>query len=200
MTLNAQERVGPSASTENVPSSQNNRTADYVLGGIVAFVVGLLFCFCICKITEGMGRRRKAYEAILCALPDLALVLDGQGQHIEMLTQKTDPNQDLKRNLLSQILSPEHFVKLMASVKLALETGYVQNLNLKAPLTTGETWFAIQIAPLEKPPEKARSALVLIRNTTPQKRAEESARSTEKKSSGTYRRMRARPPDAGYVS
>ncbi len=178
--LNAHKRIPASFRRKNVAVCPSDHTAFYVLAGCAVFVIGLFSCLFLCKKTEGMRHRKKVYHAMLRALPDLALILDGSGQHVEILTPKTDSDGNAKRNLFSQFLPSEHFLELMESVRLALKTGYVQNLNFQSPLTTGETWFDIHIAPLDIKSEKSRSALVLIRDTTPQKRAEASSRSTEK--------------------
>jgi len=178
--LNAQERAQTSANEEKVTSSISDRTARYVLGGLAVFVIGIFSCFFLCKKTDDMRHREKIYRAILRALPDLALVLDDKGQHIEILTPQTDSDGKAKRNLISRFLPSEHFANLMKSARLAMETGKVQNLNFQTPLTTGKTWFDIHIAPLENKPKKSRSTLVLIRDTTPQKQADASSRSTEK--------------------
>jgi PAS domain S-box-containing protein len=165
------------------------------MGGIAALlgILSLLYLL-TARCARRAERRKHTLAALLDTLPDLALILDERGQSIEVLSARAAPegsrSAPRKWELMSHVFPNGQFEKVLASVRLALESGTVQTFRSCRPSPKGDSWFETRITPLGRTSGKKRSALVLVRDITPAKHAEDALLANEEDLIKTKERFR----------
>ncbi len=148
------------------------------IGALLAFGLGIVLMRQ--RIARSRGQEN-ALRALLRALPDLVVTIDDEGRRFEILSpQRSESTHPLKKYmppLLIGSLPPEQMESVLTSVRQARDSGAVQTLEYavhRGP--TDEMWIGLSLAPIDS----SRSALVVMRDITAQKKAENAAREAEK--------------------
>jgi len=116
-------------------------------------------------------------RAFCSALPDVAFVLDENGGIVEVLTADESllyrDAPSIKGRTLHEVL-PEDVADLgVETVRRTLETGEVQSLEYELAVPAGERQFEGRMAPMQMEAEGKKTVVVLSRDITERKRAEE---------------------------
>ncbi len=137
------------------------------------------------KRTEMALRESEArLSAIANAIPDLLFVLDEDGRYIEVLTSQGDllngNAKRLKGKLLSEAHDPEKAAFLLAIIKKALVTRQIQVAEYELQIFSGRRWFESRTAPIDLPSTHKPAVIVIARDITVRKVAEERLRQSQK--------------------
>jgi nitrogen fixation negative regulator NifL len=137
------------------------------------------------KRTEMALRESEArLSAIANAIPDLLFVLDEDGRYIEVLTSQSDllnrHAKILKGKLLTEAHGPEKAAFLLAIIRKALLTRQIQVAEYELQVLSGQRWFESRTAPIDLPSTHKPAVIVVARDITARKLAEERLRQSQK--------------------
>jgi len=126
---------------------------------------------------EELRRLNENLDATLQTIPDLLLELDEQGRYHEIWVQDTALLAVQKERLLgatvSEMLPPEAAQTVLDAIREAAETGVSRGQQIRLPLSHGEFWFELSTARKQGKPGEPLRFIVLSRNITERKQAEE---------------------------
>ncbi len=126
-------------------------------------------------LESAMRQMQERLQAILESLPDLCLVLDGDGRYLEILGGPIGllarSPEDLIGRRVQDVLPPEEAIPILRTVEEALDTGVTQRLEYTVETPGGVRHFEGSAAPIRgaEPP----AVVWLARDITERKRAEE---------------------------
>ncbi len=126
-------------------------------------------------LESAMRQMQERLQAILESLPDLCLVLDGDGRYLEVLGGPTAllsrAPEELIGRRVQDVLPPEEAIPILRTIEEALDTGVTQRLEYTLETPGGVRHFEGSAAPIRgaEPP----AVVWLARDITERKRAEE---------------------------
>lgn len=137
------------------------------------------------KRTEQALRESEArLSAIVNAIPDLIFVLDEDGRYMEVLTSQggllSCNASALKGKLLSAVHTPDEAEFFWAIIKKALATRQIQIAEYELHVSSGRRWFESRTAPIDLPSTAKPAVIVVARDITERKAAEERLRQSQK--------------------
>ncbi|MCX7170299.1 MAG: EAL domain-containing protein [Proteobacteria bacterium] len=116
-------------------------------------------------------------EAILDAVPDLLFEMDLEGRYISVHAPRTEllaaPSDQLIGKTVAQILPPEVAGICLAALREANELGYSNGKQFELPLPTEAHWFELSVARKSASTAGAPRFIVLSRDITVRREAEE---------------------------
>jgi len=126
-------------------------------------------------LESAMRQMQERLQAILASLPDLCLVLDGEGRYLEILggpaTLLARSTEELVGRRVQDVLPPEEAIPILRTIEEALDTGATQRLEYTLETPLGVRYFEGSAAPIRgaEPP----AVVWVARDITERKRAEE---------------------------
>lgn len=129
------------------------------------------------QLAAGFDALRQELAATWQALPDLLFELDADGRYLRVLSPKNewllqDPERLLGKTV-REVMSPAAAEVVHQAMRDAEKLGAVWGRELELEVPAGNNWFEISVARKEVP-EGARSSYILIsRNVTSRKEAEQ---------------------------
>ena len=121
--------------------------------------------------------------ATLEAIPDLLFELSGDGRYIDCFTRRPEllaaPIDALRVRMVSEILPSGPTAVCLGALAEAAATGHSHGRQYELPLPQGSRWFELSIARKAPVAGEATSFIVLSRDITVRKRAEEALRVSE---------------------
>lgn len=137
------------------------------------------------KRTEQALRESEArLSAIVNAIPDLIFVLDEDGRYMEVLTSQggllSCNASALKGKLLAAVHTPDEAEFLLAIIQKALATRQIQVAEYELEVPSGRRWFESRTAPIDLPSAAKPAVIVVARDITARKAAEERLRQSQK--------------------
>jgi PAS domain S-box-containing protein len=127
--------------------------------------------------TAELARSESRIRAIVNALPDVVFVLDEDARYAEIVTQ--DDRRlyrnaaDLLGRRVDDVLPEAAAASLRAVTRRTIESGTVQVLEYPLDTQSGVRWFEGRSAPLRGDGEPTRHVVVIARDITDRKRADE---------------------------
>jgi diguanylate cyclase (GGDEF)-like protein/PAS domain S-box-containing protein len=126
---------------------------------------------------DELRRTKDRLEAMMSALPDLMFRLDRDGRYLEYHSAASDrlytgPTAFLGRKV-TEVLPPEAARVLMAALEEAATLGRHQGGTYSLSFPQGEMWFELSVAAMGESPSADQEFVVLVRDITQRKRAEE---------------------------
>jgi len=124
-------------------------------------------------------------RAIASAVPDLIMVLDEDGRYVEILTRRqellyADP-QELRGKFVSDVFSPEKTQYFLDHIAKTLSSGKPQSLEYDLYISAvGQRWFEARMAPIEVQAAAKPAVVLVARDITQRKAAEEQLRQAQK--------------------
>ncbi len=120
------------------------------------------------------------------ALPDLAFVLDENGQYVEVLTDEDSgllykPSSDMQGHTLSTVLPKRVAEPSMTCIHRALETGETQTLEYWLHVAGGRHWFEGRTAPIQDKGTDRKLVVWISRDITARKKAEQALRDSQRR-------------------
>ena len=148
---------------------------------IILSVTAIIVASLIGNLRQSVARNR----ALLSALPDLVFRINSDGTILDFSAPQGKPlflpPQDSLGQRIHTIL-PEHVAsQMMASVQMALETKSVQQFEYKLSINQQIEYFEVRIVAFQED-----DVIVVARNITPSKHAEEQRRMSEEKFSQVF--------------
>lgn len=120
------------------------------------------------------------YSAALKAMPDLMFELDLEGRYHDFHSPRQEllavPPQELFGRTVYDVLPEEVADICIASLHEALEKGYSSGRQFQLDVPDGHNWFELSVAPKTTPPGEIPRFIVLSRDITDRKKAEEQIR------------------------
>ena len=116
-------------------------------------------------------------KATIAAIPDAMFVMDLEGRYLSCQSPDDEylalPMAQLLGATVSEVMSPESAEIVMSALKEAHENSRSTGKQFKLPLASGEHWFELSISRKSGEPEDEPRFVVLSRNITQNKKAEE---------------------------
>jgi PAS domain S-box-containing protein len=116
-------------------------------------------------------------RAFATAIPEVALILDEDGQYMEVLTSQEDllfmDAEQLKGRRLHEIFPKERADTFLSLIRKTIETEEPQTLEYELDVLGGHAWFAARTAPMSSISEGPRMVVMLARDITDHKLAEQ---------------------------
>lgn len=132
-------------------------------------------------IEQALAETAARLHAIAQAVPDLLMVLDANGRHLEVLSSSDNMlavrAQHLKDKRLHDILPSEQADRFLLLVQETLRTGTTQNIEYDMVTPSGLRHFEGRTQPLKVQDEAA--VVLLSRDTTKRKQAEQALLESE---------------------
>lgn len=163
--------------------------AALLLSALVAYLAWLLFEMHsrdhrleeeVSERTAEIRAANRHLEATMAAIPDAMFELDLEGRHLschspveEYLTRPADI---LLGKTVTEVMPPESAAIVLSALQEAHEHSHSTGKQFKLPLASGEHWFELSISRKSDGPDDAPRFLVLSRNITQNKQAEERIR------------------------
>jgi len=157
-----------------------------VKSGIILIFVIVLFLLAtgiivVRKISHHFGapiqHLANDMAATLHAIPDLLFELDKDGRYIQILTHKDKLLADTRDRLLgravSEVLPEAAAAEVTAALADAHKTGESHGREISLTLADGIFWFELSVARKDSATENTRHYIVLSRNITDRKKAEQ---------------------------
>ncbi|RLA02870.1 MAG: hypothetical protein DRQ47_06170, partial [Gammaproteobacteria bacterium] len=134
-------------------------------------------------ITE-LDYQKDQLNAIVEALPDITFIIDEDGKYIEILTSRDellfDKLQNLKGNLIRDVLPEKHADLFLATIAKALKTDQKQIVEYELEVAQGNTWFEGRIAPMHNRINNKQAVVWLAIDITEHKQIETQFRQSQK--------------------
>jgi PAS domain S-box-containing protein len=131
----------------------------------------------VAERTAELAHSESRIRAIVNALPDVVFVLDGRGRYVEIVTQD---DRRLYRNAaellgrsVEDVLPEAAATSLREVTRKTIESGTVQVLDYPLETQRGMRWFEGRSAPLRLDTEASPHVVVIARDITDRKRADE---------------------------
>ena len=116
-------------------------------------------------------------SAITRAIPDLLLVIDEDGRHLEVVSSDSSPQfpgcHILAHQCAHQALKQEDSERFLAVIQEALASNMPQALEFPFLTEEGQRCYDVHIQRLETPPGSKRAVVAILRDITLRKTAEE---------------------------
>ncbi|WP_018151035.1 GGDEF domain-containing response regulator [Leeia oryzae] len=129
------------------------------------------------SLREVIKVKQAELEAILNTIPDLMFKLDRQGTYLEIFARQPEllaqQRIDLLGRRICDMLPPEAAVQAMTAIAEAHETGTSYGMQMKLPLAGKMHWFELSVAKNESSNPDNPHFVMLSRNITDRKQAEE---------------------------
>lgn len=123
---------------------------------------------------------KRHLEATLAAIPDALFEMDLEGRHLSCQTPVDEylarPADILLGKTVSEVMPPESATIILSALREAHENGRSTGKQFKLPLASGEHWFELSISRKSTGPDDDPRFVVLSRNITQNKLAEERIR------------------------
>ncbi len=118
-----------------------------------------------------LHEREQKLQAFVNAIPDLSFVFDEEGRFLEVLTNETSlltaQIDDLKGNLLKNVMPQDVAEKILGAIRRTLATGKTEVIEYKATVLDGEQrWFEGRIALLDKDESGHHKVVLIAREIT----------------------------------
>jgi PAS domain S-box-containing protein len=127
--------------------------------------------------TADLERSENRLTAIVNALPDLVLVVNDEGRHVEILTAKEDllyrARAEMKGRTFHDILPPAIADAHLRLVQRTLDTHTSQTLEYSLNVLAGERWFEARTGLLGVQIDGRPAVAFIARDVTDRKRAED---------------------------
>ncbi|MBP6718167.1 MAG: EAL domain-containing protein [Rhodoferax sp.] len=119
-------------------------------------------------------------KATIAAIPDAMFVMNLEGRYLSCQSPDDEylarPMAQLLGATVSEVMPPESAAIVMSALKEAHENSRSTGKQFKLPLASGEHWFELSISRKSGEPEDEPRFVVLSRNVTQNKKAEERIR------------------------
>lgn len=128
-------------------------------------------------LAGGFDALRQELAATWQALPDLLFELDGEGRYLRVLSPKTEwlllAPERLVGKTVREVMPPAAAEVVHQALRDADKLGAVWGRELALEVPAGAKWFEISVARKEAPDGTRPSYILISRNVTPRKEAEE---------------------------
>ncbi len=115
-------------------------------------------------------------SAITRAIPDLLLVIDEDGHHLEVISSDSSPQftgcQVLAGQSPHNALSADDTERFMTTIQQALAVNMPQALEFPYLTEDGQRFYDVHIQRLETPPDSKRAVVAILRDITERKNVE----------------------------
>lgn len=135
------------------------------------------------QIEDALKKSNEYNEAILSALPDLLFVVDHDGIILDYRAPDPKllyarPEEFLRKNI-HDVLPPEASRIISEAIRRASNEGIFKGASFSLPLPEGELWFELSIAAVSGAVHFNNRLIVMVRNITERKQAEEKLKQSE---------------------
>ncbi|MDX2422343.1 MAG: EAL domain-containing protein [Amphritea sp.] len=131
-------------------------------------------------VEQSLQEANNNFHALLQAVPDLMFELDINGEYLNVWGVRGDllfaPKSELEGQSVTQILPAEAAQQVLAAIQDADKNGMTFGRQIMLPLSQGPHWFELSVSKKCITPGKPASYIVLSRDITSTKEAEEELR------------------------
>ncbi len=177
---------------ENLEAQFRKKNGEIVLGSLSASVLELDGVPHIISVTRDITERKQTEEAlrksesklraIFAAMTDVIMVVDAEGRYLEIAPSNPSllykPSNELLGKTMHEVFPKEQADFFLAHVTKSLDTQHPIGLEYILEIENKKIWFSALVSPLT-----SDSVLLVARDVTEQKKAEEKL----KESDQTYR-------------
>jgi len=117
-----------------------------------------------------LKRAEERHRAVVEALPGVGFILDEEGRYVDFFARNdslmVDSREELRDQLIPDILGPEAAEAVMATIAAALDTDETQSLEYPLEVRGELTWFEARVAPLPTRYGQKRAVVWLAHDVT----------------------------------
>jgi len=151
-----------------------NQKYPYIDGsGSVAGLIGIST-----DVTDRRARQRRL-DALTTAFPDIALIVDAEGRHVDVLASAAseellyrDP-EEIVGQRFEDLFDPELAASFQSLVDETLATGELQTMEYQLDVPKGRRWLEARTTPLDTTIDGEAAVAWVSRDVTDRKRREE---------------------------
>ncbi len=169
--------------TANNPSGYTPELIDWLtpfLSTCATLIVGYRNTRDRALAEQSLQEANNNFHALLQAVPDLMFELDINGEYLNVWGVRGDllfaPRSELEGQSVTQILPAEAAQQVLAAIQDADKNGMALGRQIMLPLPQGPHWFELSVSKKCLTPGKPDSYIVLSRDITSTKEAEEELR------------------------
>ena len=152
-----------------------------LIAGVLLLLLMLVGVLVTRRISQTFGRPviqlANDLSATLQAIPDLMFELDLDGRYINVMSTRDSllaaPKDTLLGNTVNDVLPPEAAATVLQALKMAAEKGHAYGFKINLPLADGISWFELSVANKAVPEGESPRFIVLSRDITERKHAED---------------------------
>ena len=137
------------------------------------------------KREEAIARSKHLQQLILASVPDILIRCNAEGRYLDILTPDDErlvlPRDEVIGKTVTEVTSEEIGGRVIAAIRLALETGELQAIEYPLTVPAGTLHFEARIVPYADD-----EVIALIRDITTQKEAEDALHERIKELSCLY--------------
>lgn len=135
------------------------------------------------RVEEAQRESEARLSAFVRALPDLSFIMSEEGRYIEILAQHDDllyvDADRLRGKLVHEVLPQPYADLILEGIQRTLRTGSPQVMEYALEVPAGHRWFEARTAVMETPQGEPARVVMVARDTTERKQAEEALRESE---------------------
>lgn len=140
-------------------------------------------------------RTSKKMEAIIQAIPDMMFEIDLEGVFFNYHSSSNDlllipPSAFIGKNV-TEVLPPEAAAVCLSGLREAHEKGFSRGKQYTLDLPFGKYWFELSLAPMKEQETKELHFIVISRDITDQKKAEEAEIKNKERYRGLLKNLEA---------
>ncbi|HEU0296383.1 MAG TPA: GAF domain-containing protein, partial [Anaerolineales bacterium] len=140
------------------------------------------------RMEDALRESEHQMRALVTSLDDIVIEYDEQGTYLNVWTANesllAQPKIQMLGRRLDEVLGEEKGSQLTEAVKRVLTSGHSEVIEYPLQVIGGQRWFMAQINPIIAQDASQRTASMLIRDITEQKRAEEALRESQARLAG----------------
>ncbi|MGV9198914.1 MAG: PAS domain S-box protein [Promethearchaeia archaeon] len=130
------------------------------------------------RAKEELKRSEEYNRSIIELIPDLLIKTNSDGVYLDIITPSKEyliePKDSLLNKRIADVMPEEVAEPFLNCINKTVNSGKLQKIEYKLPLSTGEFWFEARIIPFDQ-----EEVIALIREITEQKQAEKALQKSE---------------------
>ncbi|MBN1145884.1 MAG: PAS domain S-box protein [Anaerolineales bacterium] len=142
------------------------------------------------QMEDALRESKARLNAVASALPDLGFVYDRNGKYVQILAQQDEllylEASKMIGRPLHEILPGPVADLLLEAIQRTIASGQTQAVEYCLDVPAGRRWFEGRMSPMQTEPGQVEEVVLIARDVTERKSADEALRESEQRFRGTF--------------